>query len=397
MLPLQGIKIVDMSLVLLGPGAAAYLADQGAEVIKVEPLEGDGMRYRAVGAPLLQEKGLSKWFLAVNRNKRAIAVDVRTARGQEVVHRLAKWADVFVVNFRVGLASRVRMDYETLKKINPRLVYASISAFGETGPDATLPGYDYVIQARSGILGARRNSDGVPLGAPIMVGDMAGGMALAYGIMVALWDRERTGQGQRIDTSLMGIALAMQLERLVWVERDHSPLPGRTLNALYAGYRCGDGQWLAIGISEEHQWHGLCKSLDMMHLVDDPGFDSFSKRAERAAELAEILRGVFKTQASSHWLRQLRETGVPCALVAEQEDLPGDPQVVANGMFWEQEHSVVGKVKMVAPPVQFSGSSQEARLRRPTPMLGQHTGEVLAEMGYDKDAINALFQEHIVK
>lgn len=286
MLPLAGIKVVDMAQVYMGPGAAMYLADQGADVIKVEPLVGDTVR-RLHTTPYLKERSLSKPFLALNRNKRTIAVDVRAAEGQEIVHRLATWADVFILDFRQGTEGKVRLDYETLAALNSRLIYASITAFGREGPEASLPGYDTVLQARSGILSTRRNSDGTPIPSAVMIADMSGAMGLSYAIMLALWEREKAGQGQRVDISLFQASLAMQAQQMIWVENDTSPLPGQRPSALNSCYQCEDEQWINIVVAEDHQWRALCRVLELEHLADDPDFASYEQREQRAQEIPE--------------------------------------------------------------------------------------------------------------
>lgn len=395
-LPLVGIKVVDMSQVFFGPGAAVYLADQGAEVIKVEPLRGDSMRYRHT-SPYLEERGFSKPFLALNRNKRGMALDVHTSEGQGVVYRLVRWCDVFILNTRPGSEARISMDYETLRQLNPRLIYASISAFGREGPDAHLPGYDIVLQSRSGILATRRYPDGTPVPYVLMISDMSGCMALAYAIMVALWEREKSGAGQRIDTSLLNQALAMQMQQLVWVSGDISPLPGTRTTAMASCYRCADDQWLTIVVVEDHQWRSLCRVLELEHLAEDPALASYELRLQRANDLGEVLSGVFQTQPREYWLEQLMSSGVPCASVVERDELPDDPQAIANQMFWEQDHPVVGRAKLVAPPFHLSRTRDETRLRRPAPVLGQHTDEILREMGYDAEAISRLHQQGVIK
>jgi crotonobetainyl-CoA:carnitine CoA-transferase CaiB-like acyl-CoA transferase len=395
-LPLEGINVVDMSQVFFGPGAAMYLAEQGAEVIKVEPLRGDSMRYRHT-SPYLEARGFSKPFLSLNRNKRAIAVDVHTTEGQEIVHRVAKWADVFILNMRPGSEERVRMDYDTLNYLSPRLIYASISAFGREGPDASLPGYDIVLQSRSGILSTNRHPDGTPVPYAVMVSDMSGCIALSYAIMLALWEREKTGAGQRIDTSLLNQALAMQMQQLVWVEGDDSALPGARPTAMASTYRCEDDQWLTIVVVEDHQWKSLCRVLDLEHLAEDPALASYELRLQRAAELGELLSAVFETRPRGHWLEQLRGANVPSGAVVQREELARDPQAVANQMLLEQDHPVVGRVKMVALPFHLSGSRDETRLRRPAPSLGQHTDDILREMGYDAAAVSRLRQQGVVK
>lgn len=395
-LPLAGINVVDMAQVFFGPGTAVYLADQGAEVIKVETLRGDAMRYRHT-SPYLEQWGFSKPFLALNRNKRSVAVDIHYPEGQEIVHRLVEWADVFILNMRPGSEASFSLDQGTLIALNPRLIYASISAFGREGPEAHLPGYDIVLQSRSGILSTRRHPDGTPVPYPIMLSDMSGCMALSYAIMLALWEREKTGKGQGIDASLLNQALAMQMQQLVWVQGDSSSLPGARPNAMASCYQCADDLWLTIVVVEDHQWVSLCRVLELEHLTEESSLASYASRLDGAEDLGEILSAVFQTNPRAHWLEELRRAGVPCAPVVEREELADDPQTVANQMFLEQDHPVVGLVKTVAPPFHLSGTRDESRLRRPAPMLGQHTDEVLQEMGYDSDVVARLRQRGVVK
>lgn len=395
-LPLDGVKVVDLARVFFGPGTAMYLADQGADVVKVESMEGESGRYK-FSSPYLQKRGFSKAFLALNRNKRGISLDMRTADGQGILHRLARWADVFILNFPPGGEAKVSLGYEALAAINPRLIYVSVTAFGNQGPDASLPGYDIVLQAQSGILSTARNSDGQPIPSVVRMGDMSGSMALAYAVMLALWQRERTGKGQRVDTSILNAALAIQLEKLIWVEGDDSPPAGQEPSALYNTYRCRDNQWLAIVVMEEHQWRRLCPVLGLDHLADSPEFATFRSRMERAIELYEILQAVFETRPCDEWVRAMKLARVPCSKVVNRQDVPKDPQAIANQMFVEQDHPVVGKVTTVAPPFQLSGSRDERWLRLPTPALGQHTAEILRELGYDDAAISSYTQRAIVR
>lgn len=394
-LPLDGIRVVDMSQVYFGPGATVYLADQGAQVVKVETLRGDSMRHRYT-TPYLHKWALSKPFLALNRNKRSVAVDVHTREGQGIVHSLAEWADVFVLNVRPGTESRLALDYDTLRGRNERLIYASISAFGREGPEAGMPGYDIVLQSRSGVLSTRRFPDGTPVPYPIMFSDMSGCMALSYAVMLALWQRERTGKGQRIDASLLNQALAMQMQQLVWVDNDPSPLPGSQATAMASCYECSDGRWLTIVVVEDYQWRALAGVLGLEHLADDADLATYEGRVQRASELGELVAGVFSTQGLEHWMERLRASGIPSAPVVQRDDLPADAQVVANRMLLEQDHPTVGRIRVVAPPFRLSESSDDLRVRSAAPTLGEHTDEVLGELGYSESSIATMRERGIV-
>ncbi|MBI2871640.1 MAG: CoA transferase [Chloroflexi bacterium] len=395
-LPLEGIKVVDMAQVYFGPGAAMYLADQGAEVIKVETLEGDGTRHRGTSAKLAAS-GLSHAFLALNRNKRSISLDARREEGREVVHRLARWADAFIINLRPGTAKRVGLDYDTLAGLNPRLVYASVSGFGEDGPEAHLPGYDIVAQSRSGVLSTRRLPDGTPIPSVVMINDMSGCMDMAYAVVVALWQREKTGLGQKVECSLLNQGVAMQMQALVWVEGDDTPLSGSKPSAVAFCYLCADGLWINFVASENHQFRAACRVLGLEHLAEDERFGSYAGRTRNADALFSVLGDAFAKAPRDHWLPRLQEAGVPCAAVVEREDVPRDAQVVANEMFVQQDHPVAGRVTMANAPFKLSASRKEPRVRLPAPLLGQHTDEVLRGLGYTPQQVASLRQAGVVR
>ena len=394
--PLEGLKVVDMSQVFFGPGAAMFLGDQGADVIKVEPLTGDGMRYKYASS-FLRGLGLGKCFLGLNRNKRSISVDASTDDGREIVHKLVEDADVYIMNMRPGTEARLGLDYETLSRINPRLVYASISGFGKEGPEARLPAYDIVIQARSGVMSTNKLPDGTPIPYVVMYADISGCMTLSYAIMVALWERERTGKGQKIDASLLHQGLTMQMQQLVWVENDESAMVGASPSAMSGSYRCSDGSYLAIVIQEERQYQALCQALDLPEAATDPRFGTFQSRIDNAADLGELIGGVFGTRPLEEWLPKLKQAGVPAEAVVTRDQTLQDLQTLANGMFWEQDHPHVGKVKMVTPPFSLSSHPSEERPCRPVPLLGEHTDETLAELGYGAHDIARLHDTGVVK
>ncbi len=279
--PLEGIRVVEMTRGWAGPGAGMYLADQGAEVIKVEPPGGDDARRFFTSAPI---GGEDRGFLVVNRNKRGMVVNLSTPRGREIIHRLLEKADVFLENFRPGVAERVGLDYDILHTRYPRLIHASLSALGLKGPYAGLPAYDMVVQAFSGIMGQRQHPDGTPMSAGVWVADCSTPMTLAYGIMLALFHRERTGVGQRVETALLSQGLAMQSVELVRGEGEVREFAPQRYSAqpVYSPYQCSDGQWLVCVAVNNDQWRRLCQALDAEALVGDPEFDDPLKRARGA-------------------------------------------------------------------------------------------------------------------
>lgn len=393
-LPLEGIKVVDMTQIVMGPTCTRNLADQGADVIKVEPFQGDDYRNRYT-SPRLASHNLSRPFLALNRNKRSIVVDISKGEGREVVHRLALSADVMVVSLRLMAAKRLLVDYATLGKMNPRLVYASISGYGRRGPDADLPAYDMALQARSGIASTSRTSGGAPIPSAILIADTSGAMFLSYAIMVALWERERTGRGQEVQMSLLSQALAMQDLDLVMVEGEPSDISSDAPRGATFYYRCSDDRYLSVITVTDRQWAALCDVLGLEHLVEDERFTSFDKRRIMAQEVFGLLSGVFGTRPREEWLSLLRRAEVPSSPVAYREEVFDDVQVVANEMFVKQDHPDLGKVTMVNVPFTFIGS-EESRFRWPAPRLGQHTDEVLSELSYSQSDIAQLRREHTV-
>ncbi|MEE8442938.1 MAG: CoA transferase, partial [Dehalococcoidia bacterium] len=388
---LKGIRVLDISEVYAGPGAAMYLADQGADVIKVEPPRGDNCRTLFTSDYL---GNMSKPFLALNRNKRAIVLDLTKENAQKVLHRMVAGSDVVIVNARSTVAKRLALDCETLQTINPRLVYAAISAFGPQGPDAGKPGYDLVLQARAGILAARRYPDGTPVAHSVMVSDMSGASMLAYAITAALFERERTGRGRRIDISLLGMSIAMQAQQLVRVANDGAPTSSTMGNALYSPYRCLDGKYLIPVILTNEQWGRLCGVLGLEHLARDPDYDTYVKRLAHNQEMAELLAGIFETRPRGEWLRLLEEADIPCSVIAEGEEVFNDPQLRANQYIIDYPHPQVGMVTMMGSPYSFDGEPYTVKL--PAPTLGQHTDEVLREIGFTETQIRELKDEGIL-
>ncbi len=388
---LEGIKVIDMSQYFAGPGTAMYLADLGADVIKVEPLAGDSCRTLHT-TPRLGP--LSKPFLVLNRNKRSIAMDIRKPKAMDVLFRLLDKADVLIHNFVVGDDVKFGLDYPTVSKRNPRLVYAHVTAYGTTGPHAKMPGYDIAIQARLGITGARRMPDGTPVSSPVLVADMSAPMLLSFGITAALLDRYRTGRGRLVETSLLDLIVAMQGYTLVKGEGDDPTLPGSQSNVQYSPYRCADDKWLVAAFVSDQKWVKICEVLDLAHLATDPAYDNYMKRVAASAEIGAVFQEIFMTKPRDEWIRLLEAAEVPCCPVNDREDVFDDPQVRAVEAIIPYDHPRAGRVWFMNTPLQISG--QERRVRLPAPLVGEQTDAILKEAGYAATEIAALRKEKAV-
>ncbi|MEA3216881.1 MAG: hypothetical protein QOJ19_3037, partial [Acidimicrobiia bacterium] len=343
---LEGILVVEVAQGWAGPATTMYLADQGADVIKVEPPGGDLARG---WYPSPQLRGTSRSFLAVNRGKRSIVLDLATAEGREIAQELASRADVVVVNLDPERAGRLGVDYDVLSELNPRLVYAAVSGYGGRGPYAGRPAYDQIIQGLCGAMD-RHLGDGTPLRAGVWVADTSAPMLLAYGIALALLGRERTGRGQQVDTSLLEAAVALQVVDLVRVEAD----PVLPEVSLYASglYRCRDGEYINVAAFTERQVVALCTALDLVGALTDPSFLSDDRdltlfqRRWRAEMVA-----AFATKPAAEWQRILMGNDVPCGPVLSRDEVFREPQMVENEIIVEMDHPAAGPIKVMGIPV----------------------------------------------
>jgi len=389
---LAGMTVIDCSQVMAGPLCTMLLGDLGANVIKIEPPAGDSTRQMA-GAT----GGESPSYWAMNRNKRGMVVNLKHPAGVEIVRKLAAAADVFVENFRPGVMASLGLDYPVLAKLNRGLIYASISAFGQDGPYAARGGFDLVAQGMSGIMSVTGDVGLPPMKCGLPVTDLGAGLFAAYAILAAYAHRLRTGEGQYIDTSLLeaGIALSVWEAAEYWSGRG-IPQPAGSAHRMTAPYqavRCADG-YITLGAANQRTWERLCQALDQPDLARRLEFSTEGARVGHRRELAAVIEEITSRRPAAHWLAALEEAGVPCGPILNYAEVFADPHVRHRAMVQEIDHPVGGRIKQLGPAVKLSATP--AQFRRPAPTLGQHTTEVLTELGYDDTAIRKLAAEEVI-
>ncbi len=390
--PLSGIQVVEIAHHLVGPLTTMYLADLGAEVVKVEPPEGDDWR-RRFGPPIPGGTD-SRYFVSINRNKRSLALDLGQPEGQAIVQRLAARSDVLVENFTPGVAERLGIGYETLAQINPRLIYCGLSGFGETGPSSHRRAFDIVVEGETGLLTYRPGIDELPLPARVPLNDTAGPMLLAYGIAAALFARERSGRGQKLTTSLLDIAIALQAHRFIWFATEPTPSLTAPKTIVYRVYRTADG-FLTLAVLSERLWRRLCQALGLETLFDDPRYSTWEALFQNQESLRPTFEERFQAKPTAEWLEKLQTAGIPCGRVRPGEELFTDPQVEANGMVVELEYAGAGKAKVMGTPLRFRDTP--GSIRRSAPAIGEHSEEILGELGYTAREIQQLRQTGVVR
>lgn len=386
--PLAGIKVVDLSSYIAGPYGCTLLADLGADVIKVEPPGGDTLRHYP--SSLQQE---SRAFLGINRCKCDIALDAKRPEGRAILHRLAANADVFVHNFRPSVPKRLGIDYETLKAINPRIIYCALTGYGRTGPMKDKAGYDQVLQAMTGMCTFQGESKGQP---EIIYGSMVdfyAGSLIAYGVTAALYHREQTGEGQCVNISLLATALAMQSARFVWAEGEPRDASRDLRSGGITGIHPTKAGQIYISANTPQFWRALCELVGLPALAEDPKYDSVRKRAKHAAEIVPQIRAVLLKQTALEWEEIFGEK-VPNCAVRPIEDMFDHPQVVAEQLVTKFEHPLVGPYRGLGNSIKFNACEPTESFAAPT--LGQHTESILRQHGYSREEIEELRRAGVI-
>lgn len=380
--PLSGVRVLELGTYIAAPYGCTLLADQGAQVVKVEPPEGDNLRRYPSTLP-----AESRAFLGVNRGKRGISLDLKSPEGRRVLGRLIDRADVLVHNFRPTVPPRLGIDFETLHASHPRLVYCVVSGYGRSGPMRNTAGYDQVLQTMSGIC-AMQGSAAEPQIVYGSVVDYYTASMLAGAVASALYQRERTGLGRYIDVSLLRSALAMQSSRLVWADGEGRDVYRDMRSGGVTGLHPTKAGTLYLSANTAHFWSALCELVGLPALAQDPRYDTVRKRAERAGEVVPLIRDALRTRTALEWEQVFGER-VPCAAAREVEDMFDHPQVVAEGMIGSFVHPGAGRYRGLAGG--YAGDAGEAPVARAAaPAFGEHSDAVLAEHGFDAQEIAAL-------
>ncbi|RBW71111.1 CaiB/BaiF CoA transferase family protein [Bacillus taeanensis] len=391
MLPLEGIKVVDLTRILSGPFCTMTLADLGAEVIKVESPQGDDTRQW--GPPFIQDE--SAYFLSVNRNKKSIVLNLKEKKGKEVLLKLVKEADVVVENFRPGTLKKLRIDYDVLKAHNPGIILASISGFGQTGPYAQKPGYDVLAQGMGGLMSVTGEPNGAPVKAGYSLADIGVGMWATIGVLTALWERERSGEGQWVDASLLDTMVSWQTYlagNYFATGKNPKPLGGAHPNiAPYQVFEASDGHFI-LAVGNDSLWKSFVGAMNMEELKGQK-FSTNPNRVQNREELIGLLEEVFKERTKNEWVELFESVKIPCGPVNQFSDVLTDAHVLEREMVIEMAHPTLGALKQLGVPVKLSRTPGE--LKTVPPAQGEHSTDVLKQLGYSEKEIEALVNEGV--
>ena len=397
---LHGIRVVDLTHMLAGPYCAQWLGDMGADVIKVEAT-GQGDRSRNSAPSIMKDGKIGYGFLSMNRNKRAIAVDLSTEEGRLIIHKLVERADVFLVNLRATTVKKLGLSYEDLSRINPRLVYASITGFGDKGPYKDLPGQDLQIQAMAGLMSITGYKDRTSVPAGDFIADAVTGIQTAFGILGALYSRHETGEGQEVKTSLFASLLALYPQQVAFFMGNKFAAPkaenGSTHSLPpYGSWKTKDGKEIAISTYRQEYWLKFCVAVGRPEMGEDPRFNSIEERWAHRDELQSFVAEVLLEKTRDEWVPLLRGHGQWAVPVRTFEEIcTEDTHLRDNGLMFELEHPKMGKSTFYGLPIKYSKTPMTAR--KHAPLHGEHTGEVLRELGYSEEEVDQLSEAGIVQ
>lgn len=394
-LPLEGIVVLEVSRVLAGPYLGMQLADMGAEVIKIEmPKRGDEARFMG---PFVNNE--SAYFMSVNRNKRSLTLDLKHPEGKELFLRLARKADVILENNRPRAMARLGLDYKSVREINPRIIYVSVSGFGHSGPYKDKPAFDIIVQAMGGVMSITGQPGGLPTRVGTSIGDLAAGVFGALGVLSALFVRERTGEGQHIDVSMLDCQVAL-LENAVarYFATGESPVPMGNRHpsiAPFSSLPTSNGH-IIVAAGNDKLWQQLCLLLGSEELVEDPRFNSIYTRTENWDQLEPLLSARMKMKSTEEWQKLLDESEIPCAPIYNMEQMVKDPHIKSRNMIVPNVHPVAGAVNMINFPLKYSATPCQ-QIRLPAPLLGEHSRSILQEyLGCSTEDLDALEREGVI-
>jgi len=387
MYPLQGLKVLDFSHAGDGPVCGLMLAQAGANVIKIESLKGDPFRNGLTAVA----------FLNANRNKRSLAINLQAPEGREIAHRLAASADIVIESFRPGVADKLGIGYSELGRINPRIIYCSVSGFGQTGPYRHKPAYDPAIHALSGLMSVTGEADRPPVRMPANVVGLPTAFLAAYGVLLAVISRERTGKGQLIDAAFFDTAVYFMAAFVTGYAYAGYVMPRMgSASPVFTPYQCflSADRYVFVGVSNEKFWQAFCHALELDELLGNPSYSSNEGRLANRDELVTKIAVALRKLPGNEILKKLETAGVPCAPVLEVPELLDDPQVIARQLFFDMDYPGVGKIKLANVPAWPSGIERIENVR--APLLGEHTEEILRELGYDSGGIDSLEQNGVI-
>jgi formyl-CoA transferase len=393
--PLNGIRILDLSQIMAGPYCTMVLGDLGAEVIKIEKIDG-GDDSRQMG-PFVN--GESTCFFQINRNKKSVALNLKSEEGREIFYKIAKQADIIVENFRPGVTQKLQVDYETIRKINPGIVYCSISGYGQNGPYAHKGGFDLVAQGMTGIMSMTGEPGGRPLKSGIAIYDIGAGLTSAYSILAAYIHKMKTGQGQHIDISVAEVGLPwFSWEAAAYFANGAIPTAtGSRHRALapYQALKTKDG-FIILGCANQRTWERFCQDvIGKPEWIEDDRFKTNSDRMNHVDELERLIEAEFSKENKDYWIAKCEQAGVPAGPINDFAQAVEDPHYNARGLIQEVEHPVIGKMKTIGIPTKFSETP--GKIRMPAPTFGQHTEEVLQSVGIEKGVLEQLRANNVIK